>query len=221
MAGGARNSAQGVAGGRGLRDHPEGVSGDHHVGVTYGPDRDQSLGYLNRGQTRRLRNGIVYVHELAVGRAFPFLVRRAFLALVVLVGARGRGDFERAADGDRDGRHRACAGGFYDGLLGVLEEPPDSFAVGFVAQLSGELEDPGGAGGGYSDPAATTFDFGVTVLGGGAPGRFERKLHLRRRRNRCVWVRVRVRVRVGIRWLVFERQDLEVLGKSIEVSALG
>jgi len=217
VAGGARNSAQGVAAGRGLWDHPEGVSGDHHAGVTYGPDRDQSLGYLNRGQTGRLRNSVVYVHELAVGRAFPFLVRSAFLALVLLVGARGRWDFKRAAHGDRDGRHRACAGGFYDGLLGVLEEPPDGFAVGFVAQLSGELEDPGGAGGGYSDPAATAFDFGVAVLGGGAPGRFERKVHRWRRRNRRVWVRVRV----GIRWLVFERQDLEVLGKSIEVSAWG
>lgn len=51
-----------------------------------------------------------------------------------------------------------------------MEQPLDGFAVGFVAQLSGKLEDPGGASGWHADAAAAAVDFGVAILGGGPLG---------------------------------------------------
>lgn len=51
-----------------------------------------------------------------------------------------------------------------------MEEPLDGLAVGFVAQFSGELENPSGAGGWHSNSATATVDFGVAVLGGSLGG---------------------------------------------------
>lgn len=73
-------------------------------------------------------------------------------------------------DGGGGGRNRlsresAGAGGGDDGGLGVAEEPLDGLPVGAVAELPGQLEDPGGAHGRHPDSPSPTVDFGVAVPG--------------------------------------------------------
>lgn len=58
---------------------------------------------------------------------------------------RRRGGDGRGGRGDRTCGESAGAGGGDDGSLGVAEKPLDSLAVGAVAELARELEDPGGA----------------------------------------------------------------------------
>lgn len=93
----------------------------------------------------------------------------------------GRG--ERGRDGgERGRRYGAGAGGGDDGRLGLLQQPLHGLAVGLVAELPRELEDPSGAERGHPDPAAPAVDLGVAVLVGAPLGR-ERDPPLRRRRR--------------------------------------
>jgi len=86
------------------------------------------------------------------------------------LGRRSRERGAAAAEGDVEGGEisgdGAGSGGGDDGGLGLLEEPLDGLAIGLVAQFSGQLENPSGAGGGHSNSAAAAVDFGVPVLGG-------------------------------------------------------
>lgn len=47
-----------------------------------------------------------------------------------------------------------------------MEEPLDGLPFGLVAQLPGQLEDPGGAGGRHPDPPTSAVHLGVAVLAG-------------------------------------------------------
>ena len=58
------------------------------------------------------------------------------------------------------------SGGGDDGRLGVTEEPLDGLAVGAVAELARELEDPRGAHRRHSHAPPSAVDFGVPVAGG-------------------------------------------------------
>lgn len=69
-----------------------------------------------------------------------------------------------AVDGDGDGRNGAGAGGLNDRRLGLFEEPTDSFAVGFVAKLTCQLEDPGRTRARDPYPTATPFHLGVPIF---------------------------------------------------------
>jgi len=86
------------------------------------------------------------------------------------LGRRGRESGAAATEGDVEGGEiggdGTGSGGGDDGGLGLLEEPLDGLAVGLMAQFSGELENPSGAGGRHSNSAAAAVDFGVPVLGG-------------------------------------------------------
>lgn len=75
------------------------------------------------------------------------------------IGAGGCG--RRREDRGRDGSR---PGGGDDGGFGLLEEPLDGLAVGFVAELPGELEDARGAEGGHADPTAAAVHLGVAVV---------------------------------------------------------
>jgi hypothetical protein len=77
----------------------------------------------------------------------------------VLVGGGGGGGC--GAEGGRGGSR---ARGGDDGRLGLAEEPLDGLAVRLVPELSGELEDAGGADDGHADAAAVHL--AVPVLGG-------------------------------------------------------
>lgn len=91
---------------------------------------------------------------------------------VVRPGEPGCGGRERGRDGRERGRRdgaRACGGD--DGRLGLLQQPLHRLAVGLVAELPRELEDPRGAERGHPDPAAPAVDLGVAVLVGGPLGR--------------------------------------------------
>jgi len=79
---------------------------------------------------------------------------------------RGAAAAERDVERGEISGDGAGSGGGDDGGLGLLEEPLDGLAVGLVAQFSGQLENPGGAGGGHSNSAAAAVDFGMPVLGG-------------------------------------------------------
>lgn len=68
------------------------------------------------------------------------------------------------------GGNSTRTGGGDDRWLGLLEKPLDCLAVGLVAELSCELENPCGARGGHADPAASAVDFCVPVFGGVALG---------------------------------------------------
>jgi hypothetical protein len=207
--------------GLGLWDHPERVGWDHHARVAHGPDRDQTLrdrgsGGLDRRQSRGLRHGVVYVHEFAVRRSFSFLGGcGGGGGDCDCVGGSGGGDFEGAADGYGDGGDGAGAGGLDDGLFGVFKEPPDGLAVGLVTEFAGQLEDPGGAGGWYSDPPTTTLHLCMPVLRGRPPRRRHRhrggdhpdRLRGRHRREGPVGLLVLVRVRV--QGLLFQRHGLQ------------
>ncbi|PON93627.1 hypothetical protein TorRG33x02_106110 [Trema orientale] len=52
---------------------------------------------------------------------------------------------ERYVEGGEVGGDGSGAGGGDDGGLGLLEEPLDGLAVGLVAELPGQLEDPSSA----------------------------------------------------------------------------
>lgn len=76
----------------------------------------------------------------------------------------------RATHGDVQGgevgRDGAGAGGGDDCWLRLLEKPLYGFTIGFMAELTGELEDASGAEGRHADAASTAFDLGVTIFGG-------------------------------------------------------
>jgi len=66
--------------------------------------------------------------------------------VVVRPGEPGGGQRERGRDGcERGRRYGARAGGGDDGRLGLLQQPLHGLAVGLVAELPCELEDPRGA----------------------------------------------------------------------------
>lgn len=75
----------------------------------------------------------------------------------------------RAPEGDVEGREvgwdRAGSGGGDHRGLGLLEQPLDGLAVGLVAKLSGQLENPSCARRRHSDPTAPAVDLSVPVLG--------------------------------------------------------
>ncbi|KAJ4838861.1 hypothetical protein Tsubulata_010895 [Turnera subulata] len=77
------------------------------------------------------------------------------------VGPGAHGD----GDGGEAGRGGAGPCGGYNRGLGLAEEPLDGLAVGFVAELAGQLEDPGGAYDGHPDSPSPAVHLAVTVLG--------------------------------------------------------
>jgi hypothetical protein len=83
----------------------------------------------------------------------------------------GGGDFKSVANGYDDGGDSASAGGLYDSMFNVFEEPPDDLAVGLVTEFVGQLEYPGSTDGEYSDPLATTLHLRMPVLLGQLPRR--------------------------------------------------
>jgi len=92
--------------------------------------------------------------------------------VVVRPGEPGGGRREQGRDGcERGRRYGARAGGGDDGRLGLLQQPLHGLAVGLVAELPRELEDPRGAQRGHPDPAAPAVDLGVAVLVGAPLGR--------------------------------------------------
>lgn len=48
----------------------------------------------------------------------------------------------------------------------MTEKPLDSLSIGLVAELTGELENPGGADYRHANAAASAVDLAVAVLGG-------------------------------------------------------
>lgn len=48
----------------------------------------------------------------------------------------------------------------------MLKQPLNGFTIGLVAELSGELKDPGGAQGRHPDPPPSTINLGVAILVG-------------------------------------------------------
>ncbi|PON41225.1 hypothetical protein PanWU01x14_291240, partial [Parasponia andersonii] len=134
---------------------------------------DLDLGLGQGSQTGRDgdRNAVVYIHVLAIHPSFPLPALGRVVGLRV---GRGGGDPESPVDGHGDGRDGSGPGGGDYGRLGVLQEPPDGLTVGLVAELPGQLEDPGRASRGHSDPPAAALNFPVPVL---------RRRPLRRRRR--------------------------------------
>lgn len=76
----------------------------------------------------------------------------------------GAGAPERYVEGGEVGGDGAGAGGCDDGGLRLLEQPLDGLTVGLVAELPGQLEDPGGAEGRHSDAAAAAVHLRVAVF---------------------------------------------------------
>lgn len=127
------------------------------------------------------------VHE--AGLREPRGGRRRPPHVVVVVrpaGERGGGRGERGRDGgERGRRYGPRAGGGDDGRLGLLQQPLDGLAVGLVAELARELEDPRGAERRHPDPAPPAVHLGVAVLVGAPlrPQRLHPPVPRRRRRH--------------------------------------
>lgn len=87
------------------------------------------------------------------------------VVVVVRPGEGGVGGREGGGDGGERGRRDGPGPrGGDDGRLRLLEQPLDGLAVGLVAELPRELEDPGGAQRRHPDPPPPPVHLGVAVL---------------------------------------------------------
>lgn len=115
--------------------------------------------------------GVVYVNVVTVSGALTPLLSRGWIGRILVRRGSGGGDFESAINRHGDSGNGTSPSCGDDSRLGPLEKPPNSFAVGLVAELSSQLEDTRGTGGRNSDSPASALDLGVAILGRRSLGR--------------------------------------------------
>lgn len=90
--------------------------------------------------------------------------------LLIEGGGDRRGGGGGVPDGDGDSREAsrdgASTSGGYNRRLGLAEEPLNSLAIGFVAELPCELKYSGGADNRHAYAPASAINLAMAVLGG-------------------------------------------------------